>query len=84
MLSRCGSSDMMRTRSSGVKRSHPAISARLRPHPMHSAELGSTTHTLLHGLSMSAMNRFGEKREQDKRHRAEGKCRYFGGLTSQF
>src|SRR3954463_11732493 len=71
MFSRRGSSAMTRTRCSGVKRSHPSISARLRPHPMQSAEMGSTIHTLLHGLSMSAMGRFSERRAQDKHRRAE-------------
>src|SRR5258708_22287326 len=46
---------MMRTRSSGRIRAQPSISARLRPQPMQSAEIGSTAHTLLQGLSTSVM-----------------------------
>jgi hypothetical protein len=46
---------MMRTRSSAPIRIQPSISARLRPQPMQSAEIDSTAHTLLQGLSTSVM-----------------------------
>jgi hypothetical protein len=46
---------MMRTRSSGRIRAQPSISARLRPQPMQSDEIGSTADTLLQGLSTSVM-----------------------------
>jgi uncharacterized membrane protein len=46
---------MMRTRSSAPIRIQPSISVRLRPQPMQSAEIGSTAHTLLQGLSTSVM-----------------------------
>src|SRR5215470_17260670 len=46
---------MMRTRSSGRIRIQPSISARLRPQPMQRAEVGSTAHSLLQGLSTSVM-----------------------------
>src|SRR5262245_319515 len=48
---------MMRTRSSAPIRIQPSISARLRQQPMQSAEIGSTAHTLLQGVSMSVMGR---------------------------
>src|SRR5262249_18280613 len=48
---------MMRTRSSAPIPIQPSISARLRPQPVQSAEIGSTAHTLLQGLSMSVMSR---------------------------
>src|SRR5438132_4893492 len=48
---------MMRLRSSALKEAHCAISASVRPQPMQSADIGSTTHTFLHGVSMLAMNR---------------------------
>jgi uncharacterized membrane protein len=46
---------MIRTRSSAPIRIQPSISARLRPQPMQSAEIGSTAHTLLQGLSTSVI-----------------------------
>jgi len=46
---------MMRTRSSAPIRIQPSISASLHPQPMQSAEIGSTAHTLLQGLSTSVM-----------------------------
>jgi hypothetical protein len=46
---------MMRTRSSAAIRIQPSIFARLRPQPMQSAEIGSTAHTLLQGLSTLVM-----------------------------
>jgi hypothetical protein len=47
---------------SAVKLTQPAISATVRPQPAQSAETGSTAHTLLQGVSMSAMSRCGEVR----------------------
>jgi hypothetical protein len=46
---------MMRTRSLAAIRIQPSISARLRPQPMQSAEIDSTAHSLLQGLSTSVM-----------------------------
>jgi len=56
---RRGSSAIMRARSSPLIRLQAAISARVRPHPMQSAEIGSSVHTLLQGLSMPVMSRHG-------------------------
>jgi Tfp pilus assembly major pilin PilA len=43
---------MMRRRSSAVMLTQPPISASVRPQPMQSPQVASTTHTLVHGVSM--------------------------------
>ncbi len=45
---------MMRRRTSGRNVAQPAISSSVRPQPVHRPEAGSTTQTLMHGLSMTA------------------------------
>ncbi len=46
---------MTSRRSAGVSPSQAAISPRVRPQPMQNPVSGSTTHTLMQGVSMSAM-----------------------------
>jgi hypothetical protein len=63
---------MMRNRSALLNRLQASISARVRPHPMQSAEIGSSVHTLLQGLSMPLMIRHENMLRQDKDASAEG------------
>ena len=52
---RAGSSAMIRRRSSGENFAQPSISARLRPQPRQFLDPRSSTQTLIHGVSISAM-----------------------------
>jgi hypothetical protein len=63
-VSRCGNSSMMRFRSASLILDHDAISSTVRPQPRQKPVPGSSTHTLMQGVAIAAIEAHGPIREQ--------------------